>query len=194
MLPDAYLLPERAADTPAVAGTGAAGGPVENTGSAAAIQLRDVAVRIGLQPILRSINLTVAHGQAVVLTGANGSGKTTLLRVLATLLRPSAGSVQLLGDSWTDAARPSRRRAIALVGHRSSLHPDLTLAENLELIARLAGVDPSRVPAVLDRVGLAYVALALVPNYLVRRGWRTCRCQGRTAIVAGVPGRGRSCS
>lgn len=123
-----------------------------------AIELRGVDVHIGLQPILRGVDLTVEQGQAVALTGSNGSGKTTLLHVLATLLRPSAGTVRLMGNSWTDAAHPKRRRAIALVGHRSGLHPDLTLAENLGLVARLAGVEGGRVAVELDRVGLGGAA------------------------------------
>lgn len=123
-----------------------------------AIYLSEVDVNVGLQPILRNIDMVVRRGEAVALTGANGSGKTTLLRVLATLLRPAGGTVRLLGRSFEDAARPAQRSKIALVGHRTGLSPDLTVLENLELIALLVGVDPARAAAELDRVGLAGAA------------------------------------
>jgi heme ABC exporter ATP-binding subunit CcmA len=102
-------------------------------------------------PVLAGIDLTVDAGELVVLLGANGSGKTTLLRLLATLLRPSGGTLRLFGD---DASRrpPAARRRLGHVGHESACYPDLTGAENLEFYAELHGVpDPERRVAELLR-------------------------------------------
>ena len=94
--------------------------------------------------VLTGVDLTVEAGELVVLLGSNGAGKTTLLRVLATLLRPSGGTLQLFGE---DASRrpPTARRRIGHVGHESACYPDLTGRENLEFYAELHGVpDPAR--------------------------------------------------
>ena len=82
--------------------------------------------------------------------GPNGAGKTTLLRVLATLLRPHAGSVRVLGSSAA-RARPGRcAGAIGLLGHEPLLYRELTARENLRFHARLHGVDDERVEELLE--------------------------------------------
>jgi heme ABC exporter ATP-binding subunit CcmA len=92
--------------------------------------------RFGGVAVLAGVDLTVVPGEVIVLFGPNGAGKTTLLRVLATLLRPSAGRLHLFGD---DATRhpPAALRRIGYVGHESACYPDLTGAENLTFYARL---------------------------------------------------------
>ncbi len=122
------------------------------------VSLRDVAVSIGGVPILRSVQLTVSPGESVGISGANGSGKTTLLRVVATLLRPSAGTGRVLGHDLLGAHRFAARPRIELVGHRPALYPQLTLEENLAFCASVNGADKSRVSTALHRVGLAAAA------------------------------------
>ena len=87
--------------------------------------------------------------------GANGSGKTTLLRIIATLMRPSAGSGEVLGADLNGADRFGVRPRIGLIGHIPGLYPELTLGENLEFAARIAGIPHRRVGEVLAGVGLA---------------------------------------
>lgn len=118
------------------------------------VQLRGIGVRLGQTPVLRDVDLEIRPAAAVGLTGPNGSGKTTLLRVLATLLPPSVGTGTLLGADLRTRARFGVRPQIALVGHVPALYPQLTLRENLELVARLAGAPSRRVDEALDRVGL----------------------------------------
>ena len=86
--------------------------------------------------------------------GRNGAGKTTLLRILATLLRPHAGSVRLFGEELPRRAFAVRGR-IGLVGHEPLLYRDLTGRENLVYQARLHRVSVARVDEVLEAVGMA---------------------------------------
>ncbi len=106
--------------------------------------LRAVAVekRFGHVPALRGVDLELRPGRVVAVLGPNGAGKTTLLRVLAGLVRPSAGRVELPGGSRD---RRRARRHVGYVGHATFLYPALTARENLVFAGRLHGIpDPAR--------------------------------------------------
>jgi ABC-type multidrug transport system ATPase subunit len=118
-----------------------------------AIALEGLERRFGDRPALRGVSVTVGEGQTLAVFGANGAGKTTLLRVLATLLRPHAGSVSVLGASLPDEAWKVRGR-VGFVGHEPLLYPDLTARENLLFHARLHGVDAARADRLLREVGI----------------------------------------
>ncbi len=122
------------------------------------VELRDVAARVGVTTIVRSVDFTLTPGEAVGLFGANGAGKTTLLRVFATLHRPAEGSGRVLGADLADASRFTVRGDIGLIGHVPSLYPELSLRENLDFVARVTGRDPGEVTRVLDAVGLSGAA------------------------------------
>jgi len=122
------------------------------------IRLRGVAARIGSSTILRSVDLEVAAGEAVALYGANGAGKTTVLRVLATLLPPAAGTVEVLGIDVSSSDRFTVRRRIGLIGHVPALYPEMSLRANLDYVARLSGQSADDVERVLQTVGLAGAA------------------------------------
>jgi heme ABC exporter ATP-binding subunit CcmA len=120
---------------------------------ALAISTLDLERRFGPVRALRGVTLEVAAGKTVALFGSNGAGKTTLLRVLAGLLRPSAGEAALLGVALPGDQR--LRRRIGVLGHDSFLYGDLSGAENLRYYARLYRVkDPRRADALLDALGL----------------------------------------
>jgi heme exporter protein A len=89
--------------------------------------------------VLAGVDLVVEGGECVALLGANGAGKTTLLRVLATLLRPSGGTLTLFGEDAT-LRSPAMLRKIGYVGHESACYGDLTARENLAFYAELYGV------------------------------------------------------
>lgn len=131
--------------------------PVEVRVDVASPAIRAVGIsrRYGAALALRNIDLTLAAGESLALTGPNGAGKTTLIRVLATALRPSAGSLEIAG---IDAVRqPGRaRRLIGVVGHQPYLYGDLTVRENLRFYGRLYGLaSPGvRISQVLSTVGL----------------------------------------
>jgi heme exporter protein A len=119
-----------------------------------AIALEGLERRYGDRPALRGVSIAVGEGQTLAVFGANGAGKTTLLRVLATLLRPHAGSVVVLGASLPGEAWRVRGR-LGFLGHEPLLYPDLTARENLLFHARLHGVGVARVDELLGAVGLS---------------------------------------
>ena len=119
------------------------------------VELRSVGVSLGGRPVLTGIDLVLEPRTTVGVAGPNGSGKTTLVRTLATLVPFDRGNAAILGES-EDFARA--RREIGLIGHHPSLIPELTLAENLEHVARLSGIDTDRIAKALEVVGLDAVA------------------------------------
>ena len=118
-----------------------------------AIALEGLERRYGERPALSGVSVRVAEGQTLAVFGANGAGKTTLLRVLATLLRPHAGSVSVLGARLPDESWSVRGR-VGLLGHEPLLYPQLSGRQNLRFHARLHGVRPERVDELLAAVGL----------------------------------------
>ena len=95
--------------------------------------------------------MRVETGATVAVLGRNGAGKSTLLRILATLLRPHGGEVELYGEPLPRRAFAVRGR-IGLLGHEPLLYRDLTGRENLRYQARLHGVEDARVEEVLAAV------------------------------------------
>ncbi|WP_460053291.1 ATP-binding cassette domain-containing protein [Spirochaeta dissipatitropha] len=84
------------------------------------------------------VDIRVPQGAVYGLLGPNGAGKTTIVRMLATLLRPTAGTARVLGyDVVNDSL--AIRRQVSLTGQFASLDEDLTCRENLLIIARLFG-------------------------------------------------------
>jgi len=130
----------------------------------AAIELDGLTRRYGERVALEDVTLTVAPATTLVVFGPNGAGKSTLLRVLATLLRPHAGAVRVLGRSLPDDGWAVRGR-IGFLTHEPLLYRDLSGRENLRFHARLHGVAFARVEELLDRVGLRLRADDRVSTY-----------------------------
>lgn len=115
--------------------------------------------RFGDVHAVRGLDLAVAAGTVVGILGPNGAGKTTAVRLLATLLRPDAGSARIAGH---DLVREpgAVRRAIGVTGQYASVDGDLTGRQNLRLFARLHRVRDTagRAGDLLDRFGLTEAA------------------------------------
>ena len=120
------------------------------------IEIHKLVKSFGHQAALRGVDLSVAEGEFLALFGPNGAGKTTLMRIVASLTRPSAGTIQVRGEDLAKAAT-SLRRHIGLISHNPLLYADLTPDENLRFFARMYDLTDagSRIDAVLDQVGLA---------------------------------------
>ncbi len=104
---------------------------------------------------LDAVDLRVDPGEVVALLGPNGAGKTTLLKILATAIKPTAGSGRVLGLDLLKG-RDAIRRRIGMISHNHHLYEDLTAEENLEFAAVMHGMRADGGPIVkaLTEVGL----------------------------------------
>jgi heme exporter protein A len=120
-----------------------------------AIRVRGLTKAFGRQFALRGVDLALAEGEFLTLFGPNGAGKTTLIRIIASLARPTAGTVQVRGQDMAKAATTVRRH-IGLIAHDPLLYADLTADENLRFFARVYEIPDAgaRIDAVLGQVGL----------------------------------------
>jgi len=121
-----------------------------------AIDVQGITKRFGDRTVVNDIALQVRRGEIYGFLGPNGSGKTTFLRMLCGLLTPDAGTGRCLGyDIRTQAA--DIKKHVGYMTQKFSFYDDLTIAENLEFIARIYGI-PDRRAAVdrsLEGLGLA---------------------------------------
>jgi daunorubicin resistance ABC transporter ATP-binding subunit len=133
-----------------------------------AVVAEGVRHRFGDVVALDGLDLEVEAGTVFGLLGPNGAGKTTLVRVLATLLRPTAGRARVLGHDVVADPLAVRRR-IGLAGQFAAVDEELTGRENLEMVGRLyrlSGAEArARAGDVLDRFGLAEAADRRVSTY-----------------------------
>lgn len=107
------------------------------------------------RPVLQDINLSVPAGRMFALLGANGAGKSTLLKILATLIPPASGELQLLGQPTGGDVAAIRSR-IGMIAHQPMLYRDLSARENLAFFGSLYGIfkPADRIAELLDLVGM----------------------------------------
>ena len=112
--------------------------------------------------VLQGLDLTVAGGEVVAVTGPSGSGKSSLIAVIGGLEAPTGGGVRVLGVDVAAASEQERthlrRRDIGIVFQAYHLVPAMTALQNVALPLMLAGYDDARERAaeILDRVGLGH--------------------------------------
>ncbi|MGB8894470.1 MAG: ABC transporter ATP-binding protein, partial [Pseudolabrys sp.] len=135
--------------------------------------VKDVALRLGENEILKGVSLAVPAGEVVALLGPSGSGKTTLLRAVAGLETPHGGSIAIGDRVFFDAARgielPAEQRGLGLVFQSYALWPHRTVFDNvaygLKLRAVSATETKTRVEKTLSQIGLGHLA-ARYPHQL----------------------------
>src|SRR5215467_9302463 len=139
----------------------------------AELTVKDVALRLGDNEILKGVSVAVPAGQVVALLGPSGSGKTTLLRAIAGLETPYRGSIAIGERLFFDAARgielPAEERGLGLVFQSYALWPHRTVFENVGYGLKLRGISAAeiktRVEKTLSQIGLAHLA-ARYPHQL----------------------------
>jgi len=133
-----------------------------------AIEASGLEKSYGEVPVLGGVDLTVARGSVYALLGPNGAGKTTTVRVLATLLRPDAGTARVAGHDVV-RERAKVRRAIGLTGQDTAIDELQTGAENLRMMARLCRLSRraarARAIELLERFDLTGAADRRVATY-----------------------------
>jgi len=119
-----------------------------------AIRVRHLSHRFGAREVLRDVSFDVAHGEIFGFIGPNGAGKTTTIRVMATLLEPATGRVEI--DGFDVSIDPDKaRRAIGYMPDHAGVYERITVREFLEFFADAYQVpDPGVVDVVLELTDL----------------------------------------
>ena len=145
-----------------------------------AISVRGLTKRFGGRTVVDHVDLTVQPGRICGFLGPNGSGKTTTLRMICGLLIPDEGEGEVLGLDLAQGRRAIKHQ-IGYMTQKFGLFSDLSIAENLEFIARVYGLDNrrARVDAALERLGLASRSTQLAGK--LSGGWKQ-----RLALAAAV--------
>jgi len=120
-----------------------------------AIDVRGLVKSFGGRTVVDHVSMQVETGEIVGFLGPNGSGKTTTIRLMCGLLTPDAGEGEVLGyDIRSESLKI--KREVGYMTQRFSLYEDLTIAENLDFVARLYELRPRKahVDRTLDELGL----------------------------------------
>lgn len=136
------------------------------------LEAKDVTVRIAERTLLDGVTLTLPPGSMTVLLGPNGSGKTTLLRVLAGVLRPTAGKVYLEGRQLADLGRLAIARQCAYLPQQAATTFEMRVEDavalgrypHLGVWGSLARIDYERIAWAMERVGLTSLRRRTLPT------------------------------
>jgi len=126
------------------------------------IEIAGLSKQFGPVTAVDDLSFTVEPGRVTGFLGPNGAGKTTTLRVLLGLERPNAGTATFGGMAYRDLPRPLETVGAAL---EADFHPGRTARNHLKVYTTAAGLPATRVPAVLEQVGLTEFADRRVGGY-----------------------------
>jgi len=136
--------------------------------SSLAIEATGLVKTFGDTRAVDGVDLAVRRGSVYGVLGPNGAGKTTNIRMLATLIRPDAGSARVLGHDIVTEGDAVRGK-VSLTGQLASVDEDLTGRENLILLGRLLGLRRAaakdRATELLEAFGLSEASGKLVKHY-----------------------------
>ncbi len=98
------------------------------------------------------VSFTVEQGEGVGLLGANGAGKTTTIKCVCTLVRPTSGTVRVMGVETASSPRAALKRVAAVLEGNRNIYWTLTCRQNLEFFAGLHGISPRRARPAVERL------------------------------------------
>lgn len=150
------------------------------------LDVRQLDITRGDRVLIRGFDLQVTPGTLVLLTGSNGSGKTSLLRAICGLLAPAGGTVSWNAEDVRHL-REEYARQLVYVGHLNGLKDDLSPAENLAVLCRLAGLASTEAEraAALQQFGLA--GREHLPVRVLSQGQRRRTALSRLALSQSLP-------
>lgn len=145
------------------------------------IDVKKLIKRFGLKTVIKGLDFSVHPGEFVAIIGPNGAGKTTFLRILASLSRPTLGSIKVAGYKLPGEASAVRHR-LGVVSHLPLLYGDLTAEENLNFYGRMYSVPnlKDRISEVLKLIGLTGRRQDLVRTF--SRGMQQRLAIGRAVL------------
>lgn len=118
-----------------------------------AIEILSLTKEYGGQPVVDQLELSIPAGELFALLGVNGAGKSTTIKMLSCLCAPTQGDARLMGHSVkTDSHKA--KEILAVSPQETAVAPNLTVAENLELMAGVYGRPKERVDQVTAQLGL----------------------------------------
>lgn len=129
------------------------------------VALSGVTKKYGDQCAVDNVDLSLQAGECIALAGHNGAGKSTMIKLILGLIRPTVGTVLLLGEDASSKAAVRLRNDIGYLPEMVALHPSLTGEETLNFYAKLKGQPLSGNAALLSRVGISQAAHRRVGGY-----------------------------
>lgn len=122
------------------------------------IEFKNISKVYGKKAALQNVSMTIESGEFFVLVGTSGSGKTTTLKMINRLITPTEGTVEIDGVNTQDIELRALRLRIGYVLQTGALFPNLTVAENIEIIPEMKGWPKAErrktVKSYLEMVGL----------------------------------------
>jgi len=135
-------------------------------GSEAMVVVEQLVKQFGKLRAVNKLNMTIFTGETYGLIGPNGSGKTTLIRMLVGLVRPTSGTIRIMGERMPSAKVSPQ---VGYMTQLSALYLDLTAKENLQFFCNIYGLHGKeqnrRIQEILERVDLADRANDIVGNF-----------------------------
>jgi ABC-2 type transport system ATP-binding protein len=120
----------------------------------AVLSMKDVGISFGDRKVLDGLSFSVEAGETFGFLGPSGAGKTTTIKLLTRQLTKNSGDIRILGTAVENLVSRDYER-IGILSDTSALYDRLSIEDNLELYAKIRGVGRSRIPALLEDLGLA---------------------------------------
>ncbi|HVP37148.1 MAG TPA: ABC transporter ATP-binding protein, partial [Terriglobales bacterium] len=130
------------------------------------LEVKNLAKSFGFRIVFEGVNFSLKEEESLVITGKNGSGKSTLLKILAGLLRPSKGEINI-NLNGQNKKKTERRKLLGFVAPDLSLYDELTALENLEFLSKVQGLEWRKKELIknLEKIGLKGRGEDLVSSY-----------------------------
>lgn len=130
------------------------------------IEFKNIVKKYRTKTIINPFSLDIEAGQLVVFIGPSGCGKTTLLKMINKLIQPTSGKIYVNGTDISTINPIELRRNIGYVIQNTGLFPHMSIKENLELIPKLKGEDPT---AITQKTGELLELVGLDPQEFLHR-------------------------
>jgi osmoprotectant transport system ATP-binding protein len=130
------------------------------------IEFKNIVKKYRTKTIINPFSLDIEAGQLVVFIGPSGCGKTTLLKMINKLIQPTSGKIYVNGTDISTINPIELRRNIGYVIQNTGLFPHMSIKENLELIPKLKGEDPT---AIAQKTGELLELVGLDPKEFLHR-------------------------